>query len=349
MFIAIFSILSACWKLGIELEPPIAPQECEPIEWFGEAPEKLRQYDCLYANHGFTHVGKESLKLVSGEVHYRYPHEKIEQFERNFLALQRFGETEEELQTMALQGYFMGMVLREENHDDGLHAMLHDHGEKEGTERDELEIQFHFPEEDGLFVCEPSNLFYAGLGGDAGEFLDPIINGLIGYHEYGYTNVDKHPEARSPLDHKQAGYHSHCRYTIWNDIIYPQELYISMRVNRDGARYLLSWLRENSNVLVAGEEQEALHIPNKIDGWPDFGQYQYSSVIKFGEQDSNACTRKSVIGWAKTDALDYGISDPQKAVNYRSWACQMGISEIQTMGFYSKGMLYLHRRYVLPF
>lgn len=338
-------LLTACWKLGIDLEPPIVPQECEPIEWFGEPPEKLKQYDCLYANVGFPHVASERLQLVSGEVHYRYPEEQISKFEEDFISLQKWDEAEEP--KMALRGYYQGMVIHD--HHDGLQCLIHDHQEEKKEEKNRLEIQFHFPEEDGLFVCEPSQIFSAGLGGAAGEFLDPIINSVIGYHEYGYMNSEKHPEARSPLDHKQAGYNSYCRYAERSGLMYPQELYISKQMSQEQANNLLYWLRENTNVVIAGEEREALSIPQKIENWPDFSQYQYSAMLKFTEEEALACQRRSVVKWAKTDAQLYGISSSKTAVNYRAWSCQMGIQQIQTIGFYAKGNLYLYRRYVFPF
>ena len=339
-------LLTSCWKFGIDLKSPVSPQECEPILWYGEQYEKLKQRDCLYANHGFSHAMKGSLQLVSGEVHYQFPEDKTEEFEEDFLALQKWGETESELPMMELQGYFRGEVLHDEH--DGLHAMLHAH-EKEAEKEDELKIQFNFLEQDGLFICEPSELFDAGLRGAAGQFLDPIINGMIGYNEYGYMDSEKHPEARTPLDHKQASYNSKCLYTTWNGVIYPRELFLSKQMSRNDARTLLSSLRENTNVIIAGEEQELLQLPEKVEGWPNFGQYQYSSVLNFGEKETKTCERRQVVKWAKTEAINYGILDPKRAVNYRSWACQMGIQQIQTIGFYSKGALYLHRRYHMPF
>ena len=339
----ILFLLTGCWKFGLELEAPIAPQECEPILWYGKKPEKEKQRNCIYANHGFQHEYKEQIQLVGGEVHYEYPSEKISDFEEDFLALQKWGETDSEIAKMELQGYFRGEVLHDDHLDDGLHAMLHKH------EENELKIRFQFLEEDGLFICEPSELFNAGLGGEAGEFLDPIIHEIIGYQEYGYMDSEKHPEARSPLDHRQANYKSKCIYTIWNGIISPRELFIAKEMSRNEARDILFRLRENTNVLIAGEEQILLQLPQQLVGWPNFGQYQYSSVINFGGKDTQYCQRREVVKWAKKEAVNYGLLDPQKAVNYRSWACQMGVEQIQTIGFYARGILYLHRRYEMPF
>ena len=80
--------------------------------------------------------------------------------------------------------------------------------------------------------------------------------------------------------------------------------------------------------MLAGEEQILLQLPQQLVGWPNFGQYQYSSVINFGGKDTQYCQRREVVKWAKKEAVNYGLLDPQKAVNYRSWACQMGVEQI---------------------
>ena len=72
----LFMILG-CLIHSVELDPPTAPPNCEPLQWneASEKPSILRQEGCQYANH----LVGEKASLVLGKVSYSLPNQSPEQ------------------------------------------------------------------------------------------------------------------------------------------------------------------------------------------------------------------------------------------------------------------------------
>ena len=116
-------------------------------------------------------------------------------------------------------------------------------------------------------------------------------------------------------------------------------------VNKARVQELLNDLKMNPTVMKRGSEMVSIAIPKTIKGWPSFQDYQYSSVLYLNKENSD-CTKKSVVKWAKEQGPSNGFDLPKEAVLYKSWACQMGIQEVHTLGLLKKDRIFVYRRYI---
>jgi hypothetical protein len=285
-----------------------------------DQPLQTGQKDCLYSS---------SQELFSGEVYYQYPSSKITEFQSTIDEIQKSGLTDFQLIQVGyhftIEGDFKIKATKES---DGV-----------------MKVAFYSDPQDGLYTCELSNISTSWSGGSRGNFIEPVLNAVIGSHEYEYDASSKHPEARSPLDHYQAEYSSRCIYSVDYGMITPEEIYVAKKVSQDVTQSILDSIDEMPHVWKKTEKETSVDIPKSPSGWSSFSNYQYSSVLYMNDGEYGECTEKSVKKWATLVGPTYGFGESD-AISYKSWACRMNISEVHTLGYMHKDTIYLYRKYI---